>query len=115
MIPVFERAKTFHALDRAATVIGHFLSLTSIIYRLLPLFTEVTSNLNVKVLHIKHALTLETTFCLHNAYHVSNEPHNKQQLFPKQHYPVDICNEAQHVLCVVGTESVNAAGEGFWL
>jgi hypothetical protein len=22
MIPVFERAKTFHALDRAATVIG---------------------------------------------------------------------------------------------
>jgi hypothetical protein len=23
MIPVFERAKTVHALDRAATVIGH--------------------------------------------------------------------------------------------
>jgi hypothetical protein len=25
-IPVFERAKTFHALDRAATVTGHFLA-----------------------------------------------------------------------------------------
>jgi hypothetical protein len=25
MISVLERAKTFHALDRAATVIGHFI------------------------------------------------------------------------------------------
>jgi hypothetical protein len=28
-IPVFKRAKTFHALHSAATVIGHFLSLVS--------------------------------------------------------------------------------------
>jgi hypothetical protein len=28
-IPVFERAKTFHALDRATTVIGHMLMINN--------------------------------------------------------------------------------------
>jgi hypothetical protein len=32
MIPVFERAKTFHALDRAATVIGMFPHLHDVKY-----------------------------------------------------------------------------------
>jgi hypothetical protein len=32
MIPVFERVETFYALDRAATVIGNFLSYLTIIY-----------------------------------------------------------------------------------
>jgi hypothetical protein len=31
MIPVFERAKTFHALDRTATVIGSLFLYTSFV------------------------------------------------------------------------------------
>jgi hypothetical protein len=45
MIPVFERAKAVHALDRAVTVIGSFLYVTIL---LLPYFPYCEANKNLR-------------------------------------------------------------------
>jgi hypothetical protein len=43
MIPVFERAKTFHALDRAASVIGTIYNTLNLLW-ILPEITSAQSN-----------------------------------------------------------------------
>jgi hypothetical protein len=71
-IPVFERAKTFHALDRATTGIGwEYIRMLIIVIYYLASYLYVTSNLTDASLFLPHSqfaadalLPLQLVFCL---------------------------------------------------
>jgi hypothetical protein len=60
-IAVFERAKTVHALDRVATVIGTSLNNTRKNYVILQFSLAVTYIINTSIMPFENAMDAETT------------------------------------------------------